>query len=92
MAGSTGLDLKSISGATGTSTSPAGIVSTTTIYPPLLQYATVQANYNWNCCGLTVEYQKFELGAIRNEGSERFNLTLLNIGTAGNLRKVQRLF
>jgi LPS-assembly protein len=92
VAGSTGLDLKSISGATGTSTSPAGIVSTTTIYPPLLQYATVQANYNWNCCGLTVEYQKFELGAIRNEGSERFNLTLLNIGTAGNLRKVQRLF
>jgi LPS-assembly protein len=92
LAANTGLDLKSIYGETGTTTSSAGVVSTTTVYPALLQYATIQANYNWNCCGLSVEYRKFELGSVRNEGSYKFNLTLANIGTAGNLRKAERLF
>ena len=57
-----------------------------------VQYATVQASYNWNCCGLTVEYRKYELGAVRNEGTESFNFTLANIGGAGNLRRAERLF
>ena len=92
MAANTGLDLKSIYGATGTITSAGGAVSTTTVYPALLQYATLEANYNWNCCGLSIEYRKFELGSVRNEGSYKFNLTLANIGTAGNLRKAERLF
>jgi LPS-assembly protein len=91
-AGKAGFDLKSLYGATGTTTSPTGVVSTTTVYPALLQYATVQANYNWNCCGLTIEYQRFDIAAIRDESSEKFNLTLANIGTAGNLRKALRLF
>jgi LPS-assembly protein len=92
VAANTGLDLKSLSGATGTTTSATGVVSSTTVYPALLQYATLQANYNWNCCGFSVEYRKFELGSVRNEGSYKFNLTLANIGTAGNLRKAERLF
>ncbi len=57
-----------------------------------LQYGSVQASYNWNCCGLSVEYRKYELGSVRNEGVERFNFTLVNIGTAGNLRRAERLF
>ncbi len=56
------------------------------------QYAAIQANYNWNCCGLSVEYRKYELGAVRNENAYRFNLTLANIGSAGNLRRAERLF
>jgi len=56
------------------------------------QYVTLQGSYNWNCCGLTVEYRKYDLGAIRNEGSYRFNFTLANIGTAGNLRRNESLF
>ena len=28
-----------------------------------LQYAGVQAVYNWNCCGLTFGYRRFELGS-----------------------------
>jgi LPS-assembly protein len=93
VAGNTGLDLKSLYGATGTTTSSlTGVVSTTTVYPALMQYATVQTNYNWNCCGVSFEYRKFELGSVRNEGSYKFNLTLANIGTAGNLRKAERLF
>jgi LPS-assembly protein len=56
------------------------------------QYITIQASYNWNCCGLTVEYRKYDLGTIRDEGAYRFNFTLANIGTAGNLRRAESLF
>ncbi|HVG27005.1 MAG TPA: hypothetical protein VM865_05325, partial [Acidobacteriaceae bacterium] len=57
-----------------------------------MQYGSLQANYNWNCCGLSVEYRRYELGSVRNEGVERFNFTLANIGSAGNLRRAERLF
>ena len=92
LAANTGLDLKSLYGATSTVTAPSGVQTSTTVYPALLQYATLQGNYNFNCCGFSVEYRKFELGSVRNEGSYRFNFTLANIGTAGNLRRSERLF
>ncbi|HXS12824.1 MAG TPA: LPS assembly protein LptD [Acidobacteriaceae bacterium] len=57
-----------------------------------VQYAAIQTNYNWNCCGLSIEYRKYELGAVRNENTYRFNFTLANIGSAGNLRRAERLF
>jgi LPS-assembly protein len=57
-----------------------------------IQYAAVQTSYNWDCCGLSVEYRKYELGSVRNENAYRFNFTLVNIGTAGNLRRAERLF
>jgi LPS-assembly protein len=56
------------------------------------QYITAQASYNWNCCGLALEYRKYDLGTIRNEGAYSFNFTLANIGTAGNLRRAESLF
>jgi LPS-assembly protein len=58
----------------------------------LVQYGTLQGSYNWDCCGFGVEVTKYELGAVRNETLERFNFTLLNIGTAGNLRRALSLF
>lgn len=57
-----------------------------------VQYGALQVQYNWNCCGLSVEYRKYELGQVRNENAYRFNFTLANIGTAGNLRRAERLF
>jgi LPS-assembly protein len=57
-----------------------------------VQYGAVQASYNWNCCGFSVEYRKYELGTARNENAYRFNFTLANIGTAGNLRRAQQVF
>ena len=57
-----------------------------------IQYATLQTSYNWDCCGFSVEYRKYELGPVRNENAYRFNFTLANIGTAGNLRRAERLF
>ena len=58
----------------------------------LVQYGALQGSYNWDCCGFSVEVRKYELGAVRNETVERFNFTLLNIGTAGNLRRAESLF
>jgi LPS-assembly protein len=58
----------------------------------LVQYGGLQGSYNWDCCGFSVEVRKYELGSVRNELAERFNFTLLNIGTAGNLRRAASLF
>ena len=57
-----------------------------------LQYASVQAAYNWNCCGISAEYRKYELGAVSNESTETFSFTLANLGSAGNMRRAQSLF
>ena len=57
-----------------------------------LQFATMQTSYNWDCCGLNLEYRRFALGAVRNENEYRFSFTLANIGTFGNLRRQDRLY
>ena len=56
------------------------------------QYITVQSGYNWNCCGLALEFRQYNLGPIRNENAYSFNFTLANIGSAGNLRRAVALF
>ncbi len=95
VAANTGIDLKALYGATSSGTVTTGGTTSntsTTVFPSMLQYATVQASYNWNCCGLAIEYRKLELGSVRNDGTYRFNFTLANIGAAGNLRRAERLF
>jgi len=57
-----------------------------------IQSATVQTNYNWDCCGVTFEYQRFALGAVRNENSYHFAFSLSNVGSFGTVRQVQRLY
>ena len=57
-----------------------------------LQYATAQTSYTWDCCGLSLEYRRFALGAVRNENQYRFSFTLANIGAFGNLKRQERLF
>jgi len=57
-----------------------------------LQYATAQTSYNWDCCGLSLEYRRFALGSVRNENQYRFAFTLANVGTFGNLRRHERLY
>ncbi|SNT31464.1 LPS-assembly protein [Granulicella rosea] len=93
VAANAGIDLDAGSNVTttvaATATTPA---TTTTSYQSLLQYAALQSSYNWNCCGISVEYRKYELGSVRNEGVYRFNFTLVNVGTAGNLKRAERLF
>lgn len=56
------------------------------------QYGAIQVSYFWDCCGFSAEYRKFELGTVRNDNIYRFNFSLANIGSAGNLRRAERLF
>jgi LPS-assembly protein len=57
-----------------------------------LQYAAAQATYNWDCCGVSLEFRRFNLGAVRNENQYRFTFALANLGSLGNLRRTERLF
>jgi LPS-assembly protein len=84
VAGNLGLNLSPSSGACG--------ATTTVTCNSLLQYGAVQTSYNWDCCGFSVEVRKYELGSVRNELEEKFSITLVNIGTAGNLRRAVNLF
>lgn len=57
-----------------------------------LEYGGVQATYNFNCCGFTVEVQHFALGTVRDETTETFSITLSGVTAAGNLVRAERLF
>ncbi len=57
-----------------------------------LQGATVQSAYNWDCCGVTFEYSRWALGPVRNENAYRFAFSLSNVGTFGNLKRLQRIY
>ncbi len=57
-----------------------------------VQYGSIQLAYNWDCCGINVEYRRFALARVRNENQYRFTFSLANIGAFGNLRRTERLF
>jgi len=57
-----------------------------------LQYAAVQTSYNWNCCGVNLEFRRFNLGEVRDENEYRFSFALANLGALGNLRRTEKLF
>lgn len=56
-----------------------------------MQFATVQGTYNTNCCGISVQFRRFEFGA-RNDNQYRIAFTIANIGSFGTLKKQERLF
>jgi Organic solvent tolerance protein OstA len=57
-----------------------------------LQFATGQTTYNWDCCGVTMEYRRYAIANVRNENLFRFTFSLANIGSFGNLRRQERLY
>src|SRR6266567_2799474 len=57
-----------------------------------LQYGSAELAYNWDCCGVNVEYRRFALASVRNENQYRFTFSLANVGAFGNLRRSDRLF
>jgi LPS-assembly protein len=58
----------------------------------VLQNDFVMVTYSGSCCGLAVEYGRFNLGTVRNENQFRVALILANVGTFGNLRKLEKIF
>lgn len=57
-----------------------------------LQYAGIQAVYNWNCCGLTLGYRRFALGSLRDETQYLYSFTLANFGSVGDIRRTNTVF
>ncbi len=57
----------------------------------VLLYTTTQVTYNTDCCGLSVQYRRTNVG-IRDETLEYFSFSIANIGNFGNLKKQDRLF
>ena len=57
-----------------------------------IQAATIQTNYNWDCCGVAFQYQRWALGIVRNENAYRFSFSLTNVGTFGSIKRLQRLY
>jgi LPS-assembly protein len=57
-----------------------------------LQYAGVQAVYNWDCCGLSFGYRRFALGSVRDETQWLYGITLANFGSVGDIRRSNSAF
>jgi len=57
-----------------------------------LQYAGVQAVYNWDCCGLSFGYRRFALGSVRDETQWLYGITLANFGSVGDIRRANSAF
>lgn len=57
-----------------------------------LQYAGIQAVYNWDCCGLTFGYRRFQLGSVRDETQYLYSFTLANFGSVGDIRRSNSIF
>jgi LPS-assembly protein len=58
----------------------------------VLQFVSAQTTYNWDCCGMTMEYRSYSVANVRNENLFRFTFTLANIGGFGSLRRQERLY
>ena len=57
-----------------------------------LQFVSAQTTYNWDCCGVTMEYRSYAVANVRNDNLFRFTFTLANIGGFGSLRQQERLY
>jgi LPS-assembly protein len=65
----------------GVSTKPSGF-----------QNQIAEISYNGSCCGLGFEYRKFSFGTIRNENQYLVTFRIANVGSAGNLRRAEKIF
>ncbi len=57
----------------------------------VVQYSTSQVTYNTDCCGISVQYRRYNIG-LRDENQVRIAFAIGNVGTLGTLRKQDRLF
>jgi LPS-assembly protein len=63
------------------------------VSPQQFQYAGVQATYNWNCCGLTFGYRRFDLGSIRGDDNQwLYSFTLANFGSVPGISRSKSVF
>ena len=56
-----------------------------------LQFVQSQLTYNTDCCGLSLQFRRFNFGT-RNDNQWRVAFSVANIGSFGNLRRQERFF
>jgi LPS-assembly protein len=56
------------------------------------QNQIAEVSYNGSCCGIGFEYRKYSFGTIRNENQYLMVFRIANLGSAGNLRRPERIF
>ena len=56
------------------------------------QNQILEINYNGSCCGLGFEYRRFSFGTIRNENQYSIVFRIANLGSAGNLRRQEKIY
>ena len=61
------------------------------IHLGILEYASAQASYNTDCCGLSVQYRRIFIGT-RDEHQLLLSFEISNIGSVGTLNRQERLF
>ncbi len=57
----------------------------------LVQFSTLEVTYNTDCCGISAEYRRFNIGT-RDETQYLVSFAVSNIGTFGTLKKQERIF
>jgi LPS-assembly protein len=61
-----------------------------------VQYGGVQVAYNWDCCGLSIEYRRLALGSVRRKDNEccSVTFTLAGVASAGSqyFKRAERIF
>jgi len=58
----------------------------------LANEVVAQGTYNFNCFGVDVGFNRFNLGPLRKENQFRIAISLSNVGAFGNLRGRDRLY
>jgi LPS-assembly protein len=57
----------------------------------ILEFATTQVTYNTDCCGISFQYRRFNVGT-RDETQYRVAFAVSNVGWFGTLKKQERIF
>jgi LPS-assembly protein len=57
----------------------------------ILDFATTEISYNTDCCGISVEYRRYNFGT-RDDTQYRLSFSIANVGAFGNLRKQERIY
>ena len=69
----------------------AGVNALYDLHLSTLREVMSQVTYNTDCCGLSVQYGKWNVG-VRFDTVFRLSLSVANIGSFGTLRKQQQMF
>jgi LPS-assembly protein len=57
----------------------------------ILDFATTEITYNTDCCGISVEWRRYNFG-VRDDTQYRLSFSVANVGSFGNLRKQERIY